>query len=173
MSAFTEARLEQLFTARLAEQGFVHGFGESLARASKAHVLLRDDLRAYLRSRYAHASLTDAEIERITTDLERLPASDLYASNRAVMRAVSSGLSLKRDDPADKDLFVELVAEVPEIPAAPVVPRTVSSQDNQLNELRPKTYLAAADIDHNVYRFVTQLEVVGVDDQLRIADGVL
>lgn len=172
MPSFSEAKLEALFIQRLAAQGFVHSFGESLKRKNKEQVLLTDDLKAYLKQRYAKEGLTDKEVERIVTDLERLPASDIYTSNREVMDRVSNGFVLKRDKASDKDLYVELVGEAP----ATQVPnlRTTGSQDiAQLNELSIPAFSQLANADHNIYRFVTQLEVVGVEDQKRIPDGIL
>jgi len=52
-------------------------------------VLIKEDLRMFLKNRYMNEGLTDSEVDNIIRELEKLPASDLYDSNKSVMKMVS------------------------------------------------------------------------------------
>lgn len=108
MSKFTESQLEQAIIKLLGEEGYPHVLGETIQR-DPADVLIKDDLRAFLREHYANDGITQAEIELIIRKLEVLPASDLYGSNKAFMKLVSDGFLLKREDRNQKDLFIQLI----------------------------------------------------------------
>ena len=82
--------------------------GETIQRGPE-DVLIKDDLREYLKQRYTDDGITDGEIAFIINKIERLPASDLYGSNKAFMKMVSDGFLLKRDDRSQKDLFIHLI----------------------------------------------------------------
>jgi type I restriction enzyme, R subunit len=105
---FTEAQLEEAIIELLGEQGYPHVLGENVARRPE-EVLIKDDLWAYLQARYGVEGITDGEIEFIINKIERLPASDLYGSNKAFMKLVSDGFLLKREDRSQKDLFIHLI----------------------------------------------------------------
>jgi len=105
---FTEAQLEEAIIELLDEQGYSHVLGEYIARGPE-EVLIKYDLRENLRERYAADGITDGEIEFIVNKIERLPASDLYGSNKAFMKLVSDGFPLKREDRSQKDLFIHLI----------------------------------------------------------------
>lgn len=112
MSKFTEAQLEQAIIELLGEEGYPHLLGETISRAPD-EVLIKDDLRRFLREQYASDGITQAEIEQIIRKLELLPASDLYGSNKAFMKLVSDGFLLKREDRNQKDLFIQLIDYTP------------------------------------------------------------
>ena len=63
---FTEAQLEEAIIELLGEKGYPHHLGETIARDPEK-VLIKDDLRKYLRERYAGDGITDIEIESIVT----------------------------------------------------------------------------------------------------------
>ena len=105
---FTEAQLEEAIIELLGEQGYPHVLGGDVACVPEG-VLIKDDLRESLLDRYAADGITDGEIEFIVNKIERLPASDLYGSNKEFMRLVSDGFLLKREDPSQKDLFIHLI----------------------------------------------------------------
>ena len=98
---FSEAQLEEAIIELLGEQGYPHVLGEDIARGPE-EVLIKDDLREYLQARYAGDGITDGEIAFIVNKIERLPASDLYGSNKAFMKRVSDGFLLKREDRSQK-----------------------------------------------------------------------
>ncbi|WP_216689216.1 type I restriction endonuclease subunit R [Hymenobacter siberiensis] len=157
---FTEAKLEEVFCELLAGQGYPHQLGNTLARAPE-EVLLEADLRAFLLAHYAAEGLTPAEADAVVRRLRALPASDLYESNKAVMGLLADGFILKRDDPGQKDIWVQLLDYAG-------LTRQQQSPADQLPHLAAE---ADAPADHNIYRFVTQLEIVG--SEKRIPDGIL
>lgn len=105
---FTEDRLEQAIIELLAAEGYPHTLGEALDR-NLDDVLIKSDLRHFLATRYRDESITDYEIESIIHKLEYLPASDLYDTNKAIMKLVADGFTLKREDYTQKDLYIQLI----------------------------------------------------------------
>jgi type I restriction enzyme R subunit len=121
---FTEAQLEQAFINLLQEEEMTHVVGGEVRKIEfngvsepptayghvvSEKVLVTDDLRAYLRLHYAAEHITENEIELIVRDLERLPSSDLYESNKTIMKMVSDGFLLKREDRSQKDIYIQLI----------------------------------------------------------------
>lgn len=105
---FTEERLEQAIIELLAKEGYSHTCGEALERAAE-DVMIKPDLREFLAKRYQAEGITDYEIEQIIHKLEYLPASDLYDTNKAIMKLISDGFLLKREDSTQKDLYIQLI----------------------------------------------------------------
>ncbi|MCW8918368.1 MAG: HsdR family type I site-specific deoxyribonuclease [Gammaproteobacteria bacterium] len=161
MTKFTEDKLEQAIIALLEQQGYPHHKGDSFTR-QPSEVLIRDDLRDYLASRYAKEQITPEEIESVIRRLERLPALDLYDSNRQINKMVSDGFLLKREDRSQKDLYIQLIdySGLPEQrqPPAELLTTVVAEEP-------------AAYTDHNIYKLVNQLEIEG--SEKRIPDGIL
>lgn len=108
MSKFTEERLEQAFIELLSDQGIIHQNGKTLARDG-SEVLLKDDLKAYLQDRYEAENITKSEIIKIIRQLETYPASDLYDTNKSIMKLVSDGFIFKREDAKAKDIHVQFI----------------------------------------------------------------
>ena len=121
---FTEAQLEQAFISLLQEEEMTYLVGSEVRKVEfkgmaepqttyghivSEKVLLTDDLKNYLRSNYASVNISESEIESIVRDLERLPSSDLYESNKVIMKMVSDGFLLKREDRNQKDFYVQLI----------------------------------------------------------------
>ncbi|ADH85698.1 type I restriction endonuclease subunit R [Desulfurivibrio alkaliphilus] len=159
---FTEAKLEQAIIALLEERGYPHFRGEELARRPD-EVLLRDDLREFLARRYGGEGITAGEIDSICRRLERLPALDLYESNRTIHRLVADGFLLKREDRSRKDLYIQLL----DYAGLPAQRRPRPGEVETLTAEESPAYRA----DGNIYRLVSQLEVVGREK--RIPDAVL
>ena len=90
---FTEAQLEQAFISLLEAQGYPHMRGEDILRG-KEEVLIREDLQAFLQQTYADQKITPNEVFGIVRDLEKLPASDLYQSNKTIVNWVRDGFLL-------------------------------------------------------------------------------
>ncbi|MFA0350327.1 type I restriction endonuclease, partial [Vibrio sp. 10N.222.55.C6] len=105
---FTEERLEQAIIELLGKEGYPHTRGEAIERAPE-DVLIKSDLREFLAKRYQTEGITAYEIEQIIHKLEYLPASDLYDTNKAIMKFVSDGFLLKREDASQKDLYIQLI----------------------------------------------------------------
>jgi len=108
VSKFTEEKLEQAIIELLCEEGIDHVKGGVIER-DKGEVLIEGDLRAFLSQRYKGDGITPGEIDVIIRKLEFLPHSDLYESNKAIMKMVSDGFLLKREDRSQKDLYVQLI----------------------------------------------------------------
>ena len=105
---FTEASLEHAIIALLAAEGYPHSIGATLNR-NPDDVLIKSDLREFLAARYHADAITANEIESIIHQLEYLPASDLYDSNKKIMQYVADGMPLKREDHTQKDLHIQLI----------------------------------------------------------------
>ncbi len=105
---FTEDRLEQAIIELLENQGYPHSRGETIERAPE-EVLIKSDLGEFLAKRYQANGITDYEIAQIIHQLDYLPASDLYDSNKAIMKFVADGFLLKREDHNQKDLYIQLI----------------------------------------------------------------
>ncbi|MGE0051310.1 MAG: type I restriction endonuclease subunit R, partial [Arcobacter sp.] len=108
MSKFTEEKLELAFIELLENQGITYQFGKEIVR-NESEVLLEDDLKEYLKNRYKTENITDSEIKGIVRKLHSYPASDLYDSNKAIMKLISDGFILKREKADDKDIYIEFI----------------------------------------------------------------
>lgn len=160
--SFNEARLEQAIIELLGKQGYPHYPGDALVRAP-TEALLKDDLAAFLRARYAEEGITKGEIKSIIRRLESLPAADLYDSNKAIHKLVADGFLLKREDRSKKDLYVQLI------------------DYRGLTEMRPPREGELEFIGgppqapyaqgENIFRVVNQMEIVGAEK--RIPDAIL
>lgn len=93
---FTEAQLEAAIIELLVEQGFPYVAGEAISR-NPSEVLIKEDLRAYLARQYKTANITSGEIDSIINQLETLPASDLYESNKTFCKWLSDDVLQKQE----------------------------------------------------------------------------
>ena len=105
---FTEAKLEKAFIELLEQEKFPHVNGKEILRDDD-EVLIKEDLKNFLLSHYKKEKLTDTEAEQIIKELQLLPASDLYESNKTFMKKVSDGFNFKREDRNQKDIWVYLI----------------------------------------------------------------
>lgn len=108
MSKFTEAKLESAIIDLLQFEGYEYVCGEAITR-TETEVLIKDDFKNYLVGRYAGEHITEREIDSIIRKLELFSAADLYESNKAIMKMVSDGFLLKREDRSKKDLYIQLL----------------------------------------------------------------
>ncbi len=113
MQKFTEAQLEAAIIELLGEQNYSHVVGASIERTNPTDVLIKADLSAYLAKRYASDNITDSEISSIIQQLETLPASDLYESNKTFCKWLCDGFVLEREAVAGgeslQDLYIQLI----------------------------------------------------------------
>lgn len=181
---FTEAKLEQAIIDLLGEHRdrggqpcYPHFLGSCLPRKDKSEVLLTGDLRAYLAARYRDEGITDGEIARIVRQLETLPASDLYQSNKTFCHWLGNGFLLKREDRTQKDLYIELF----DSRTLPTQLATLFANADQHASNRTARMAGEAELhdlgDCNRLRLVNQLEIEGQTKeggvQLRIPDAIL
>lgn len=159
---FTEEKLEQAIIELLKVEGYVYVPGQEISR-EPAEVLIKDDLKVYLKTRYAADHITSGEIDSVVRKLEVFSASDLYESNKAIMKMVSDGFLLKREDRNKKDLYIQLIdyRDLTEHRTAkPTEVQTVVAEDTP-----------SYDATYNIYKIVNQLEITGYEK--RIPDGIL
>lgn len=196
---FTEAKLEEAIVELLGEQGYPHAKGGEHPLLvdgvrAQSEVLIKADLKAFLVKRYQSSGITDGEIESIIRKLETLPASDLYDSNKTFCKWLSDGFLLKRESAStagsasQKDLYIQLLdydnvemsvrqSLFPDLVDATVVDSTLEQQTLKVAEDNV-AYLADAKAkqatdDGNIYRVVSQLEIVGATGEKRIPDAIL
>lgn len=159
---FTEVKLEQAFTELLANEGFPHLVGNAIVRAVD-EVLIEEDLLNFLLLQYKAEGLTTNEAKSIILQLKALPASDLYESNKSFLKMLSDGLILKRENRAEKDIYIQLIdysgLSKQRIPDSDQLTTIAAEDENDYGK------------DNNIYRFVNQLEITG--SEKRIPDGIV
>lgn len=105
--SFNEHALELSIIELLQNKGYIHQTGSELLR-EKSEVLIVDNLKEYLRARYASAELTESEIDSIILSL-RTAGGTLYEANKTVMSMIIDGFVFNREDRDKKDVFIELI----------------------------------------------------------------
>ncbi|MCK0131474.1 HsdR family type I site-specific deoxyribonuclease [Flavobacteriaceae bacterium F08102] len=157
---FTEAKLEQAFIELLGNEGYPHFLGNTLKRLPE-DVLIEDDIIEFLLTQYKKEGLTLTEAKSIVLQLKNLPASDLYETNKKIIRWLSDGFILKREDRNQKDIWVSLIDYAG-------LERQIQGKNlDTLSVAEPQENYG----DNNIYKFVNQLEIVGTEK--RIPDGII
>lgn len=108
MTKFTEEKLELAFIELLEDQDIKYQYGKEILR-DESEVLIKDDLKEYLSTRYKDDNITDSEITQIIRKLESYPSSDLYDTNKTIMKLVSDGFIFKREDASQKDIHIQFI----------------------------------------------------------------
>ena len=106
MSHFNEHALELSIMELFQQEGYIYTNGEEIHK-EVSDVLLRDDMRLYLRNRYKADGITPLEVESVLAKLTANVGFSLYEQNRHTYRLMTEGFSLKREDAARPDLFIE------------------------------------------------------------------
>lgn len=135
MPHFNEHALEMSIMALFRQEGYIYTNGEEIHK-EVSDVLLRDDLRAYLRGRYGEAGITPLEIERAVAKLTANVEFSLYENNLHTYRLMVEGFSLKRDDSSLPDLYVEPID------------------------------FGGKSLSNNIFRVVNQLEIKGAETRI-------
>ena len=106
MPHFNEHALEMAIMELFQQEDYLYTNGEQVHKEVN-DVLLRDDLRMFLRSRYEDITALEVEsaIARLTA---RVGFSD-YENNVATYRLITEGFSLKREDASQPDSIGEAV----------------------------------------------------------------
>ena len=146
MPHFNEHALELSIMELFQQEGYIYTNGEEIHK-EVSDVLLRDDMRLYLRSRYKAEGITPQEIERALAKLTANVGFSLYEQNRHTYRLMTEGFSLKREDAALPDLFIE----------------PIDFGRDAINRVSTTT--------NNLFRIVNQLEIQG--SERRIPDGIV
>ena len=151
MPFFNEAQLEASIIQLFLEQRYDYRPGETIVRKDKTEVLQKDDLRTYLKERYAGEAITEMEVENAIRRIEQTSGGTLYDENHDFMKLLMNGFSMKREDPAKPNLYIYPV---------------------DFNRKHKNPVNGNHDKDYNRYSIVNQLEVQGVE-QLRIPDAIV
>lgn len=157
---FTEEKLETAFIELLGSEKFPHHLGVTIVRAVD-EVLIGEDLLHYLLSKYESQHLSRTEAKSIVLQLKTLPSFDLYESNKTILRWISDGFILKREDRNQKDIHIELIDYNG-------LERQLASPELDHISAEPGVKYPP---DYNIYKFVNQLEIVG--SEKRIPDGIV
>ena len=104
---FDEHQLELSIMELFENQGYAHITGSEIHH-EKTEVLLIDVLRNYLLFRYGSQNITENEITSAINRIKNI-SSDLYDENKKVLDLLCNGFTLRRDDPNQKDLFIQLI----------------------------------------------------------------
>ncbi len=160
---YTEERLEKAVIELFESVQIPHFHGETIHKEI-SDVLLRDDLKQFLFTQYADKNITPNEVQSFIRQLDLLPSSSLYDSNKSFLKMLSDGFTLKREDRSKKDLFIQLI--------------DYNSVNNLQSESPASLLLKAAEppssysaADNNIYKIVNQLEIQGYEK--RIPDAIL
>ena len=103
-----EVQLELVVMELFQEEGYEYIHGESIMR-EVTEVLLRDDLRMYLKNKYQADGITDGEIDSIIFSLVSSSHDSLYEANKALYTKIVEGFIFSREDKSRKDLFIRLI----------------------------------------------------------------
>lgn len=103
-----ESQLEMSVMELFRQEGYEYINGERLLRQT-SDVLLRDELKAYLLSRYSADALTETEADSIIMSLVRSSHDPLYDANREMLHKITEGFIFRREDKLKKDLFIRLI----------------------------------------------------------------
>ena len=106
MKHFNEHALEMAIMELFENEGYIYTSGEEVHK-ELSDVLLCDDLRAYLRDRYAEQGITSMEVESVIARLTANMGGSLYENNVHTYRLITEGFSIKREDTSKTDLFIE------------------------------------------------------------------
>ncbi|HIC30279.1 MAG TPA: type I restriction endonuclease subunit R [Flavobacteriaceae bacterium] len=105
---FTEYQLEKAFIDILKTEDIPHVNGGTISRDFQ-EVIFEDDLKTFLLTQYKNEKLTPSEADQIIKRLKTYSASDLYESNKSIMKLVADGFSFKREDRSQKDIWIYLI----------------------------------------------------------------
>ncbi|MCB9813196.1 MAG: type I restriction endonuclease subunit R [Pseudomonadales bacterium] len=109
MSIFTEQQLEEAIVEMLTDKGYEHLLGENILNREITDVLIKDDIRNYLRKQYEKEGITSEEIDFLIRELESLDSALLYDSNRKFIRWLQDGYKLTRFDRSQKDILIRFI----------------------------------------------------------------
>ena len=160
---FSEYQLESAIIELLEAEGYPHVLGEAIDHQPQ-EVVIKADLRTFLSKRYAPDDITPKEIESVINQLNIYSAADLYESNKAIMKLVSDGFLLKREDHTQKDLYIQLID----------YSQLVTFREP--NAARAAEQIADANPGYrpgnNLFKIVNQLEITGSENASPMAFSI-
>lgn len=105
---FTEEELEKAIIDLFEEKGYEYLSADSIHRKFE-DVLLEDDLRSFLKNKYAHENLTDLEVKTIINKLANISSFPLYQVSREAFLLTTEGFNLEREDKSKLALHVSYI----------------------------------------------------------------
>ena len=108
MGNFNEYELESAIIELFKEQGYTHVLGDSIHR-KLTDILLIDDLVFFLKDRYKHENLSDAEIEKIINNIKLISSVPQFAGARETFWLLNSGFDLIREDETKIALHIDYI----------------------------------------------------------------
>ncbi len=107
MINFNESALELSIMELLQDENYIHLTGEQIHR-ERTEVLLIDDLRDFLVSKYAKEDITKSEVESIILSLRNISGT-IYEANKTALKMICDGFIFNREDRSKKDIYIELI----------------------------------------------------------------
>lgn len=107
MANFNEHTLEMSIMELLKDEEYTYLNGNQIHR-ERTEILLVDDLKQYLYSRYASDGITPSEVDSIILMLRNISGT-IYEANKAVYKMICDGFIFNREDITQKDLYIELI----------------------------------------------------------------
>lgn len=104
---FNESALELSIMELLQDEDYIHLTGEQIHR-ERTEVLLIDDLRNFLVSKYAKEDITKSEVESIILSLRNISGT-IYEANKTAFKMICDGFIFNREDRSKKDIYIELI----------------------------------------------------------------
>lgn len=139
MANFNEHALEMSIMELFKDEGYIYLNGSQIHR-ERTEILLPDDLKQYLYTRYSKDGITPSEVDSILLMIRNISGT-LYEANKAFHKLLCDGFILNREDRTQKDLYIELID--------------------------------FATPENNIFKVVNQFEIEGINNQLRIPDGIV
>ena len=92
MPKFDEHALEMSIMKLFEKEGYTYVHGDKIQRNNKTQVLIEEDLREYLKTRYVDEGLTKSEIDSIILSLHAISGT-LYEDNKQILQKISDAES--------------------------------------------------------------------------------
>lgn len=105
---FNEAVLEQAIIDKFKEEGYQYVSGDDLHR-ELTDVLIEDDLKSFLLSKYADNGITVAEVQNIINSVKSASALPVYDANKRMFNRMVEGEIFVRIDRTKKDFLLQLI----------------------------------------------------------------
>ena len=105
---FTEAVLEQAIIDKFKAEDYRYTAGDDLHR-ELTDVLIEEDLKAFLKAKYAPEGITDSEVDMIIRSMRYASPVPVYSANKAMFLRMVDGETFVREDRSKKDFHLRLI----------------------------------------------------------------
>ena len=105
---FTEAVLEQAIIDKFKAEDYRYTAGDDLHR-ELTDVLIDEDLKAFLKAKYAPEGITDSEVDSIIRSMRYASPVPVYSANKAMFLRMVEGETFVREDRSKKDFHLRLI----------------------------------------------------------------